>query len=430
MKTLGIATLAFYVLCSLIGMAPMNIGFGVMFLFLLPQLLKKPKLIFEPFQSIPDAKSYLKWAGMLALACTVSLLAMHFYPYSYAEHAPVLTAHAFLKLWHLLIPGFVTLAFVKSDYDYEVGFRFLTRTWWATTLCLLLVAIIQFNTGWPQPQVIPTNPSHFHAILFLGHHLSVSSVLIFPTFTALAISLGNYTRKKTILWFETLTALAGLCILFLSYARTAWLAIPIGIIFIFIRFFKPRTLIMAVLSLFLVIGIASQTPAMKERIQNSMGIQDRLRLWEANIDFFKHRPITGIGWLATQEMSQYYFKEKVPEHYQEYFWGHAHSNIFEMLGGAGLLGLISFLLFAIFTIRMSLRTSQLASQQGDFYLADFAWGIGVALLLLHFNGLTNVTFWEGKVIHQQMLCIGLLMIIQFLLNYRLEAESRDARSLP
>ena len=187
---------------------------------------------------------------------------------------------------------------------------------------------------------------------------------------------------------------------------------------------------MAVLSLFLVIGIASQTPAMKERIQNSMGIQDRLRLWEANIDFFKHRPITGIGWLATQEMSQYYFKEKVPEHYQEYFWGHAHSNIFEMLGGAGLLGLISFLLFAIFTIRMSLRTSQLASQQGDFYLADFAWGIGVALLLLHFNGLTNVTFWEGKVIHQQMLCIGLLMIIQFLLNYRLEAESRDARSLP
>jgi O-antigen ligase len=149
-----------------------------------------------------------------------------------------------------------------------------------------------------------------------------------------------------------------------------------------------------------------------------MGIQDRLRLWEANLDYFKHRPITGIGWLKTQEMSGFYFQEKHPENYKEYFWVHAHNNFFEMLGGTGILGTIAFLLWSIFTIRFALQTRNLAEDAKNYFLSDLASGITVALLLLHFNGLTNVTFWEGKVMHQQMFAIGLLFMIQIAISSR------------
>ena len=170
----------------------------------------------------------------------------------------------------------------------------------------------------------------------------------------------------------------------------------------------------ALVGMTLVLGLAPQTPAMKERIRNQMGIQDRFRLWEASLDYFSHRPLTGIGWLATQEMSGFYFKQKDPEHYLEYFWGHSHSNFFEMLGGAGLIGLIAFLYFMVFTLRFSWETGRLADEAGWNEWGDFSRGITVGLALLHFNGLTNVTFWEGKVIHQQMLGLGLLLILRHL----------------
>jgi O-antigen ligase len=293
--------------------------------------------------------------------------------------------------------------------------NFLRRVWWGTLLALLPVAIIQFLTGWPKPQVIPTNPDRFHAILFLGHHLSVSSVIPFPTFAALAVALGSWQRDRKLPWFSTAVGVAGLIILFLSYARTAWLAIPIGLILLFVKYLKPKVLMASVIGLVLTLGLASQTPAMKERIRNSMGIQDRFRLWEANLDYFKQRPITGIGWLATQEMSQYYFKEKDPEHFKEYFWGHAHSNYFEMLGGTGLLGFIVYLIFVVFTLKFSWQTARMADQTGLPGWGDTSRGITIALVLLHFNGLTNVTFWEGKVLHQQMLSLGLILTIRSIL---------------
>jgi O-antigen ligase len=280
------------------------------------------------------------------------------------------------------------------------------------TILLGVIAVIQFNTGWPLRQVIPTNPDHFHATLFLGHHLSTASILIFPAFTALAVALGAFLRNRKIRKLEWIAGISGVLILFLSYARTAWLALPLGLILIFARYLKPRTFIASTAALLVLLAVGSQTPAMKERIRNSMGIQDRLRLWEANLDYFKHRPITGIGWLKTQEMSGFYFHEKHPANNKDYFWGHAHNNFFEMLGGTGILGTIAFLLWSIFTIRFALQTRNLAEDAQNYFLSDLASGITVALLLLHFNGLTNVTFWEGKVMHQQMFAIGLLFMIQ------------------
>ncbi len=411
---LPVLLLSFYAVCSLTAMAVMNIGFFVVFAYFLYLTAQQKRLTSSRLQSLPEFRSYLRYGGCLFAACLLSLTVAKFNPIFYAGHAPEITLHGFLKIWYLLCPLVLTTVFAQSGN--EKNFKNIVRIWWLATAALAVLAVIQFYTGWPAKQVIPTNPDHYHAILFFGHHLSTSSIIIFPTFTALTLALGAYTRKRPEQKWVALIAASGLLILFLSYARTAWLAIPIGIILVLARHLKPKTLIASSTALLVFLALASQTPLLKERIQNSMGIRDRFRLWEANIDFFKHNPFTGIGWLKTQEMSEFYFKTIDPEHYHDYFWGHAHSNFFEMLGGTGLVGLLAFLAWSFFTLRLAFRTAQESEAKGFVELSDLSWGLGVALILLHFNGLTNVTFWEGKVMHQQMWAIALLLMIQFIVK--------------
>ena len=420
-KTLFFFLLAYSVF-SLISMAFMNIGFFLVFGASCFLLISEWKTASFQFNALPDFKPYLRATLALTFACTLSLIVAKIDPAVYADHAPEITIHGILKIWYLFCPWVLLTSFIQIGGT-KFQFESLFKAWGAMTIALTGVAVIQFNTGWPLMQVIPTNPTHFHAILFLGHHLSTASVIIFPTFAALGLFFGEFTRTQKIRKFELWVGLAGLLTLFLSYARTAWIAIPLGIICLFVRYLKPKTLISSSIALLVVLGVASQTSFMKSRIENNGGIQDRLRLWEANIDFFTRRPITGIGWLKTQEMSEFYFKMKDPEHYRSYFWGHAHSNFFEMLGGTGLMGLAAFLLWTYFSLKLSIRTSRLARAQGEFALSDFSWGIFTALILLHFNGLTNVTFWEGKVMHSQMFAIALLLMVQFILIQKKKGPS-------
>jgi O-antigen ligase len=416
MIRIGIHLIALYSILSLTSMAGMNIGFALILPVFLISLLQAKKTAPFSWMRGPDFKGYLMTGGALFVTCLISLVVAKIAPFSYAAHAPEVTVHGFLKIWYLLSPFILAVSFSSQIGDPRENIRFILRAWWAMVLFLGVVAIIQFNTGWPHRQPIPTNMEHFHATLFFHHHLSTASILIFPTFTAFAVTLGRIRRKEPVDIFVTSVSLVGIMILFLSYARTAWLALPIGIVVIGAKYLKPKTLLINIISLIAVLAAASQTSAMKERIMNSMGIVDRLRLWEANLDYFKHRPITGIGWLKTQEMSEFYFKAKDPTHYHDYFWGHAHNNFFEMLGGTGLLGTLAFLAWTFFTFRLAIRTRKLAESGSQEFLADVATGIFVALILLHFNGLTNVTFWEGKVMHQQMFGIGLLFMIQIVLR--------------
>jgi len=413
---LATSLLALYSVFSLTSMAGMNLGFLLVFLIFIAALLQRGKRTLDPLFPIPEFRGYLLAAVGLFVTCLLSLTLAKLHPFSYAGHDPEITLHGFLKIWYLICPLVLAIAFTFQAQSPRLSLNFILNAWWAMVIFLGLIAIIQFNTGWPLRQVIPTNPSHFHATLFLGHHLSTASILIFPTFTALAVAFGAFRRGERRRNLEWVAGFFGVLILFLSYARTAWIALPLGLVLIFARYFKPKVFWLSTLSLILALVIGSQTPAMKERIHNSMGIQDRFRLWEANLDYFKHRPLTGIGWLKTQEMSEFYFKSQDPDHYRDYFWGHAHNNFFEMLGGTGILGTLAFLFWSFFTFRFALSTRKIAQENRDFYLADISSGLFVALILLHFNGLTNVTFWEGKVMHQQMFALGLLFMIQITLR--------------
>jgi O-antigen ligase len=400
-----------YAVFSLSSMAGMNISFLFVALTFCYLLFCSSFRLPDSLIKLPDFKRYLIYGGSLFAACLLSLIVAKFHPIIYADHAPDITAHGFLKIWYLFCPLILATVFLSRE-DSNPLLEKVKNYWWIATLILAGVALIQFFTGWPEAQAIPTNPGRYHAILFFGHHLSTASIIIFPTFVALAQALGKKIRQNAWDKLAWATGLAGILILFLTYARAAWVSVPIGIALLFFRYLKPKTQVLGVVGLALFLALGSQTSLVKERIQNSMGVTDRIRLWEANIDYFKHNPITGIGWLKTQEMSEFYFKQKDPAHYHDYFWGHAHSNFFEMLGGTGLVGLLAFLAWSCFTLSLAYTASRPLEIEKNPSLADFAYGLGVALVLLHLNGLTNVTFWEGKVMHQQMFAVALLLVIR------------------
>ena len=425
LQKFSLISLTIYVLCSLTGMAPMNLSFGLVFLAFLFGVMCSKQLTDTTLNSSIAAspllsqslRSYRFWGWALFFACSLSLLVAQIWPYAYAGHNPEITLHGYNKIWYLLVPFvlFKAFSFATIESNADSHFLMLLKTWWWTTCALGLMAVIQFNTGWPYAQPIPPNIGHYHAILLFGHHLSTASIIPFPTFTALAIAIGAYVRNKEVKKLELSAGLIGILILFLSYARTAWLSIPIALLIIAARSLSKKQLKIALISLFVILILVLQAHTVQERLYNGMGIHERFELWVANIDYFKHRPLTGIGWLKTQEMSEYYFRQIDPLYYGSHFWGHAHNNFFEMLGGTGLIGVFAFLGWTLFTFRLALRTAKQAESLGLFYYSDLAWGLFTALVLLHFNGLTNVTFWEGKVMHQQMLAVGFLFIIQKLL---------------
>lgn len=416
--------LCFYVFLTLVSMGAMNTGFGLVALYWAYLLFesRKKNIVLQPVgaQSSVGITVYRYFTTVLVLACMVSTVAALFYPFRYAEHAPTMDFHAPLKLWYLIIPAVLIDIFRRvPDHSQARLFQLLTRTWWWSTILFAIVALIQFKTGWPKEQRIPTLPGYFHAILFLGHHLSVASVFLFSTFTALAISMGNFAhgvsiRSRDFPKLELAAGLAGLLILFLTYARTAWLVIPIGLLLLFFKFLSKSNRILSGLGLLISLAGLFQIPAIQARVENLMGVHERITLWKANWDFFTHRPFTGIGWLKTQEMSEFYFKTIDPENYRNYFWGHAHNNFIEMLGGAGILGLMAFIAFMIFTLVFAYRTSQELMAQSKRNESYFALGICVALVLLHINGLTNVNFWEGKVFQQQMLALGFVFMLRLM----------------
>lgn len=408
--------LALYAVFSLTSMAGMNLAFGVVTIGFLSVLWRRGGSTWGELMAFSDFRKYLIAGTWVFTTCLLSLIVAKLHPYSYAGHPPEITAHGFLKIWYMLSPGILAFTFAGIDRDRRRNLRAVLTAWWIMVLPLCLVAVIQFNTGWPHPQVVPTYPGHYHATLFLGHHLSTSSILLFPAFTALAVAFGRIRRKETVLTLELVAGTAGVLILYLSYARTAWFAIPLGLILIFGKYLKPRYFAASTAALLLAVFAMSRTQAIQERMASSTGIRDRLRLWEANFDFFRNRPVTGIGWLKTQEMSEFYFKEKFPQNFHEYFWGHAHNNFLEMLGGTGILGTSAFLLWTWFTLVFAWKTRKIAEARSDEFLSDVTWGLFVALILLHFNGLTNVTFWEGKVMHQQMLAVGLIFMIRLTLR--------------
>lgn len=166
-----------------------------------------------------------------------------------------------------------------------------------------------------------------------------------------------------------------------TYTRGAWLAFFSGIPFFLLKNNKKWFLgVMIGLALTGVIGykIAGQKMI---RPQSDM---ERISQWKAAIMAFKERPLLGYGYLNFE-----HYSVEIKKRYeigQLQFGGHAHGNIFEMLGSTGLLGLLTFCIWIVsWFLEMYKREDIVAKIAIPFIIVFFVSGFTQSTIALGIN---------------------------------------------
>jgi O-antigen ligase len=192
----------------------------------------------------------------------------------------------------------------------------------------------------------------------------------------------------------------GAVTLFFTYSRMLWVALPVGLA-AWILWSLPRRAAWIALILSAIGGAGLLTlPAVRDRLANTMGTSERQALWRANLELFEMRPITGAGWHHNLEAAGWLLQQK--QRSEQVFSGHAHNNFLEMLGGTGALGLLAWLVW--WGVALALLKNVFATRVG------FVRGLACAWIVFQINGLTQVNFWESKVLHQLMWTMGWLLL--------------------
>lgn len=392
-----LAGFSIYLVSSLISMATMSVGAVLLAVILLAAIgPRELKRALSAELRRPASRAYLGISLALASACVASLIAARLDPLGYGgQRIAVKFGSELGKLWYLLWP--LPLA---------AGLRLLSegararaiRAWLVAFLALSIVGVIQHFTGWPRWQPIP-GTARFHATLFLGHHLSVASIWIFPFFAALEYARDRAKADGLGLRRGLIQAAcaAGFATLLLTSSRMLWLALPVGLLAWSLWNLPRRWAAGAAVAIGLAVAGASQHPAIQSRFQDGFGFTTRQELWQANLLFFKERPWFGVGWRHNHELSGWYLTSTKPAG-SYIFQGHAHNNFLDVLSGMGLFGIGSWLAWSFFAFAALWPAARRS--------VGFARGLVCAWLVFQLNGLTQVNFWEGKVMHQMMLMMA------------------------
>ena len=373
----------------------MSLGIGVVLLAALIGF-GSPKSVWTALRNTarePEVARYLRATNFLTLACFLSLFFAWLTPVELAGEKPkVEFIRDMWKAWYFYWPLMTVACLVALSPEMR---RRVYQVYLYTFGVMGVIGIIQFFTGWPIAQGIPGLPGRFHVTGFPGFHLSFASIAIFPFFVALSEVFSARILPRS---HALVISFLGFAAIFGTYSRQVWLSLPIGL-FVFAVLQLPRKKAIAAI-LFGALGllVLFQIPAVRERAMNGMGIQDRLDLWRINFEFFKMRPLTGVGWHHNLPMAGAYYRQFHPEIVSP-FVGHAHSNLFEFLGGLGLIGLLAYVYWTWRTLSQALRVG------GALGAAFFS-----AWLVFHLNGLTQVNLWESKVLHSMMASIAMILV--------------------
>lgn len=361
----------------LTSMAPMNVGAGLAAVY----ILWRRRKLWRAWVQTPTVSTYLALTCAMLGVMALSLVVASIWPLSIDGRTLDVRWGVLLKFWYFLLPLVWGLEWFAISNDEKAR---IERTYGVTLIVLSTFAILQFWTGWYHPQKIPGLESHFHATAFLGHHLSLATVWPFATLAALS-SAQLWQRGGGVL---------GAVAIFLSYARSVWVAFPVGLaVWGLPR--VPRSLRVRVVGVSTLIAAACLTlEPVRQRLFAQYGIVTRMDLWKANWFFFTERPWTGVGFRHNEPLSGIYLQSIYKT--DDVFAGHAHNNVLEMLGGSGALGLAVWILWNVALMRLLWRV------RGQ----KWGWAYFCAFLVLHINGLTQVNFWEGKVMHSIMWATG------------------------
>lgn len=361
------------------------------------------------FASSPilEAKNFYKWVTesyrnnfefrlfsiatmAVVFSCVISLAAAAAYPVTWQSGVNYPHFKDIFKVWYLFWPFILVYGISKISSESRAK---ILNTWIIAFVALSVIGVIQYFTGWPRQVLIPfrapEDSPRYHAVLFLGQHLSVASILIFPYFFALE-ALVNKNLSSRLKLPKALLAVGvffGTVTLYFTFSRTLWVALPVGVFVWMILQLKRKKKILLVMAASVLALLMYQVPLVRERLTMPHGIPERQILWRANFEFFLKRPLTGVGFGQTISNSAFYIQDTHPT-YERPLVSHAHNVFLEVLASTGIIGFASWLFYVGLLIYFSWRRG---------------WkGLSAAWIVFLLNGLTQVNFWESKVLHQIM----------------------------
>lgn len=214
------------------------------------------------------------------------------------------------------------------------------------------------------------NGGLFGMLMNYAHNMSYFLVLLFGLIL-MRDKIKHLVNSK----FLILVFIINLIGLYFSYTRGAWLAVIAGIPMYFYK--DHKNLFWGLLSGLIILGVVGYFVAGKKVVRPESENQ-RVSQWKAALYAFKERPVLGFGYLNFEDHSTE-IKKRYGVHDQG-FGGHAHSNIFEVIGALGVVGIVFYVLWHIFWLREVTSSMELA-----FLVAFFVGGLTQSTISLGIN---------------------------------------------
>ena len=246
---------------------------------------------------------------------------------------------------------------------------------------------------------IPTEKIGPLVVGTFNHHLTFAGIYFF--YASLITSLAFYDFPKKI-W----RLCHGLFLFLLcawTQSRAAWAAIPVALLSLASTQGK-RFVTLTMIGISLGAGLFySFDSGFRERLTRTLNPADdyyqlgeRRRLWKAQIEFFKESPLWGVGFNNNERRSKEMVDKLYPDR-KENFYGHAHSNLFQILATTGLMGMAAYLWLWWEILSACYRVCRkVGRHRQEFWLS---LGVGVGFLGFHIQGITQWNFGDAEVLH-------------------------------
>ncbi len=223
-----------------------------------------------------------------------------------------------------------------------------------------------------------------------GGTLSVMSqgsllIMFLPVFLILLM----YLKRRSLKILVLLGFVNCLLAMIFNGTRGAWVAALVlvpAIIFLYFGFTK-KSVAGFLIFVFATGLIFFTVPAFKRRAWSIRSMKmrsnvERFLMWESAFNMFKDHPLTGVGY--GQYGKAYQTKYILPKA-REKNLVHAHSNVMQMLGECGILGLSAFLFLWLYLSIFALRGWRREKNIACLMFLCMLWG-----MMLH--GLTEFNF--------------------------------------
>ncbi|MDP8256601.1 MAG: glycosyltransferase [Candidatus Alcyoniella australis] len=281
-----------------------------------------------------------------------------------------------LDNWVLFTPLIVATFLSVSHVRTALGLLFVGA------VPIGVMGVIQHWVGWLSYPVkdnlkdLPELGITYHAMGFFSHHLTLGNVLAMVLAVALGlyfqrtrsdfeplsfpfkIALGKVRRPwdshiRQKLWLM-LGSLPILLALFFTYARSAWVGLFCGALFLGYQRGRRAlmTLLLVGVGVGLVLSLAS--PSLQRRVM-SMGRTgvnlERILTWESTVRMIQDHPLTGVG--------PRNYRTSIPPYREDYnisftSSAHAHNIYLQVPAEYGLLGLAAFVWLMVAIFRLGL----------------------------------------------------------------------------